>query len=79
MQMVIDAQGCVHCLYDEAIDLSLLGTVSIRRASHVEPDDLGRWWADLAPVGGPILGPFDRRSGALEAESDWLEAHRLGG
>ena len=32
----------------------------IRRASHVEPDEAGRWWADLSPVGGPRLGPFAR-------------------
>ena len=35
-----------------------LGTLAIKRASHVEPDGLGRWHADLSPVGGPFLGPF---------------------
>jgi hypothetical protein len=79
MQMVIDARGNVHCLYGEAIDLSLLGTVSIRRASHVEPDCDGKWWANLAPVGGPMLGPFDRRSEALQLEQSWLEIHWLPG
>src|SRR5262249_4363500 len=65
MQLIVDPQGQVHCLYGETIDLAALGSVAIRRASHVEPDVDGRWWADLAPVGGPKLGPFDRRSGAL--------------
>jgi hypothetical protein len=37
----------------------------------------GRWWADLGPVSGPKLGPFDRRSQALEAEREWLEASWL--
>ena len=32
---------------------------------------------DLRPVDGPVLGPFDRRSEALEAEVAWLEAHWL--
>ena len=80
MMLVIRPAGRVECLYDEAIDLAVLGTVSVRRASHVEPDTEGRWWADLAPVEGPKLGPFDRRSSALEAEKDWLEgklAHKL--
>ncbi len=62
----------VRCLYDEAIDLAALGRLSITRASHVEPDDAGQWFADLAPVSGPRLGPFDRRSEALEAERAWL-------
>jgi len=51
--------------------------MSIRRGSHVEPDDAGRWWADLAPVNGPKLGPFVRRANALAAELEWLEAHWL--
>jgi hypothetical protein len=78
MQMVIDATGRVRCLYGEAIDLAALGELTIRRASHVEPDGEGRWWADLSPVQGPRLGPFALRSHALEAERRWLEAHRLG-
>ena len=77
MQLVIDCQGQVRCLYDEALDLAALGSVSIRRASHVEPDEQGRWWADLAPVEGPRLGPFERRSAALDAERQWLEINRL--
>jgi hypothetical protein len=47
--------------------------VAIRRASQVEPDAAGLWWADLAPVGGPMLGPFARRMQALTAEQTWLE------
>jgi hypothetical protein len=48
--------------------------MSIQRASHVEPDEQGQWWADLAPVHGPKLGPFAVRSAALDAERCWLEA-----
>ena len=77
MDLVIDPAGRVRCLYGEAIDLSALGPLSVRRASHVEPDVDGRWWADLRPVNGPRLGPFDRRSQALAAEGLWLQAHWL--
>jgi hypothetical protein len=77
MELRIDPRGQVVCVYGEAIDLAVLGEPSIRRASHVEPDDQGRWWADLAPVGGPRLGPYARRSQALAAEVGWLEAHWL--
>lgn len=75
MLLLVDSCGVVRCVYGEAIDLSALGRLSIRRASHVEPDSESGWWADLSPVGGPRLGPFPRRSEALAAERDWLEAH----
>ncbi len=72
MQLFFTTNGHVCCLYDETLDLSALGPPRIRRASHVEPDETGLWWADLAPVGGPKLGPFVRRGDALDAEADWL-------
>jgi len=77
MNLVIKSGGQISCLYGEAIDLAALGSLSIRRASHVEPDDQGHWWADLAPLAGPKLGPFRFRSDALRAESKWIECHIL--
>ena len=77
MQIVISPDGSVRCVYDELLDLTALGQVRIARGSHVEPDAQGRWWAELKPVSGPKLGPFDRRSQALEAEREWLEASWL--
>ena len=77
MQLVIDRAGTVRCIYAESIELSRLGDLSIRRASHVEPDGHGCWFADLSPVGGPILGPFDYRGSALAAEHRWLETNWL--
>ena len=76
MQLVIDLGGRVRCLYEEAIDQATLGLPTIVRASHVEPDG-GNWWADLKAVNGPKLGPFARRSQALDAEKTWLESHWL--
>jgi hypothetical protein len=78
MHLLIDPLGQVHCLYSEMIDLSVLGVAAIRRASHVEPDEAGCWWADLAPVKGPMLGPFHLRSEALQAEAAWLDQFLLG-
>jgi hypothetical protein len=74
MELIIDKRGAVRCIYSESIDLTVLGDLSIRRASCVEPDKQGRWWASLSPVNGPTLGPFNRRSQALAAEMEWLEA-----
>jgi hypothetical protein len=77
MEIIITPRGEIRCIYGEAIDLTLLGTPAISRASHVEPDQHGRWLADLSPVGGPTLGPFLRRSEALVAEQSWLDANWL--
>ena len=77
MQILIGPGGTLRCVYDEAIDLTALGTLAIARGSHVEPDDSGRWTADLSPVAGPTLGPFACRSEALAAERQWLEEHWL--
>ena len=75
--LIIDPAGQAHCLYAEVIDLSAMGTLHIARASHLEPDDQGQWWADLSPVAGPILGPFTLRSEALAAEREWLDMHLI--
>ncbi len=72
MELVVDAGGSVRCIYDEALDLREIGKLQITRASHVEPDAEGYWWADMGPVDGPMLGPFTSRSEALAAERDWL-------
>ncbi len=77
MELVIAPGGTARCVYNEAIDLHALGQPHITRASHVEPDALGRWLADLKPVGGPVLGPYDNRSDALAAEHAWLTDHWL--
>jgi hypothetical protein len=76
MELVVDAGGSVRCIYGEELDLRALGKLQITRASHVEPDSEGSWWADMGPVGGPVLGPYGSRSEALGAERAWL-ARRL--
>ena len=77
MQLVVTPTGQVRCLYSEVIDLAALGDARITRASHVEPGPDGRWHADLRLLLGPVLGPFERRSEALEAEQTWLEHYWL--
>jgi hypothetical protein len=79
MRLLVDCLGNVTCVYAEAIDLALVGPLSIRRAGRVEPDAAGRWWADLGPVGGPPLGPYRRRSEALAAEARWLDERLFAG
>ncbi|MEN9665010.1 MAG: hypothetical protein RLZZ326_1373 [Planctomycetota bacterium] len=72
LELVVGADGGVRCIYDESLDLRALGKLQITRASHVEPDLDGNWWADMGPVEGPVLGPFRTRGEALGAERGWL-------
>jgi hypothetical protein len=75
MQLIIEPGGAARCIYSEELELAAIGTPTITRASHVEPDQHGRWQADMSPVGGPVLTGFAKRSDALAAEHDWLETH----
>ena len=77
MQLLASSDGTVRCLYNETLNLAEFGRANIYRASHVEPDETGRWFADLSPVSGPVLGPHAHRSEALAAERQWLEANLL--
>ncbi len=77
MNLVVQPNGSIRCIYGENIDLHALGSVAIARGSHVEPDQHGQWFADLSPVAGPKLGPFHCRSEALAAEVEWLEVNWL--
>jgi len=72
----IRPDGGVRFVYDDALrDLLALGKPSIRRASHVEPTPDGQWTANLGPMQGPVLGPFETRGAALDAERAWLVHH----
>ena len=77
MQLLITPEGTIRCLYDETLDVHQLGRPSIERGSQVEPTNESEWTADLALVGGPVLGPFQSRSEALWAEREWLEQNWL--
>ena len=66
MELVVDAGCDVRCVYGEELDLLEIWKLQITRASHVEPDMDGFWWADMGPVDGPVLGPFRSRTEALD-------------
>ena len=77
MIISIDTQGNVRGIYTDDFPWRELGKTLVQRASHVEPDDLGLWYADLSLSGGQKIGPFARRADAIAAEIAWLEKHRL--
>ena len=82
-EFVIRRDGSVLGIYSDAVPYRKIAEAlgsepEIARASHVEPTPDGQWEADLSPVSGPVLGPFDTRREALDAEVAWLRANVLG-
>ena len=79
---IIIKDGEVHFIYGDDMQPFLdLGLAEVRRASHVEPVNIDgevKWEADMSPLDGPLLGPFDTRTIALKKEVDWLNANNLG-
>ena len=77
MILSISPQGDIRGIYNDDFPWLELGKALVQRASNVEPDHLGLWWADLFLSNGPKIGPFARRSDAIAAEIRWLETHHL--
>lgn len=74
----VQANGDIKFIYADALKALLgLGDAQIERASHVEPTAGNQWEADMSPVGGPRLGPFDTRQAALDAEVVWINRNVL--
>jgi hypothetical protein len=79
-EIIVAPNGMLRFIYDDDLASMLqdIGTLSIKRASHVEPDpEHGGWTADMSPVGGSILGPFLTRAEALTQEAYWLNEHSI--
>lgn len=76
VEICVEADGSLNFVHDDRVTgaVAALGDLRIQRASHVEADAAGCWWADLAPVGGPKLGPYPpgQRHQALADEVAWL-------
>lgn len=75
--------GRVTFIYDDTMQgLLQTGKATVKRASHVEPfEDGSGWYADMSPVGGPMLDNggkgFQTRELALEVEVEWLNENYL--
>jgi len=47
----------------------------LRQRMRAIPKNL--WFADMQPVAGPVLGPFDTHAEALQSEVTYLEENNL--
>lgn len=76
--ILVEPNGTIMMIYrDDMRSLLHEGQATIKRVSAVEPTTSGHWTADLSPVHGPILGSFETRQAALDAEVAWLNANML--
>lgn len=49
----------------------------VRKGTEAMVYPKNKWFADLLPVDGPVLGPFDTREEGLAAEHEWLHEHGI--
>ncbi len=72
---IVVKDGKVIFIYEETVAkmFESLGFKfdNCQRVSNVEPEG-NVWYADMKPVNGPKLGPFDTRKEALDAEVAWV-------
>lgn len=75
----IGLDGTLTFIHDDDLAqmMSKFGKLTITRASDVEPDELGRWFANMRD--GTVLGPFNRRDDALKEEVAYLNKKMFGG
>jgi len=71
--LTVDHDGNAHCLYSELIDLRALGTLSCRRASHIEFDQKGQEWRVLSADRRRTLFRDASRQACLNWEADNLQ------
>jgi len=70
-----NANGEIIFIYEDGHPCLDLGHGKTKRASHVEPNERGYWFVDLAPVKGPLLLGYQGRTSALKSEVKWLEGN----
>jgi len=69
------SQAAMRWLYDNQEWTEFVVPVPGYGLDKFEPNPEHRnlWWADMTPVEGPVLGPYDTREEALAREVDWLK------
>lgn len=67
--------GTVQGLYTEAIDLTVLGSLSIHRATSIEFDNDAQTWRVITPMGQPIYSDRSRQE-CLRWERNYFNQQR---
>lgn len=72
--LVFTPDGTAHGLYTEAIDLTLLGRLTVKRASRVEFSEKGQCW-EVRTLRGRLIFSAPTRQQCL----DWEQRHFTAG
>ena len=70
--LIITPKGLCECLYTEVIDLSVLGTLTVARATNIAFDNASQQWT-VKDMGGNALFSDGSRAECLEWECRYLE------
>jgi len=70
--LIVTTSGAVECLYTEAIDLTKLGGLSVKRATDIVFDNDSQLWGVWANVGHAVYRHCSREA-CLEWERDYLD------
>lgn len=65
--LTINADGAGSCLYSELIDLHSIGSLEIRRASHIEFNNASQKW-EVKNLRGNVLFFAKSRNACVEWE-----------
>ena len=70
--IIVTVSGACECLYTEAIDLALLGELSVKRATDIAFDDARQLWM-VRDTGGRELYRHCSREACLSWERTHLQ------
>ena len=70
--LIVTPKGLCECLYTEVIDLSVLGTLTVARATNIAFDNASQEWKVL-DMGGQELHGSTSHAECLEWERLFLE------
>jgi hypothetical protein len=71
--VTFDSSGAGSCVYSELIDLHAIGSLEIRRASHIEFNNASQKW-EVKNLRGNVLFFAKTRTACVECEQQSLAA-----
>ena len=74
MHRITIRQGVIRLLYTDTLPLERLGPITVTRASHVEFDEDRQGWTVTLADGTQLPGCWPKRSEALAAEVEAVNA-----